>query len=233
MNIKAKTSERFVKSKLTRPYWISQLCHQEAIGLLDASPSMEGQKAKEASEACSQLVCELAKPVNKEGFSVSIIEFYGKAQIVHDSVPAVDLVKTLEPIVTSNSKESTNITAGLELAKQLCLKEKNDQQSNIRWLRPVVVLFSDGDHNKGPEPGAIASELRKHADIVTVAYGSDANEKLLRELATSPQHFYRCNDGADLRQFFASVGQTMSDSLAAGTNSTNALAHIEQKGVRQ
>ena len=76
-------------------------------------------------------------------------------------------------------------------------------------------------------PRAIGARLKKLADLVTVAFGADADEKLLRGLATSTQHFYRCRKGRELRTFLAAVGTTMTGSLKRGDNATQALAAIQ------
>jgi uncharacterized protein YegL len=220
-------NQRIVKSHLTRPRWINRSCRQHAILCRDGSPSMSGQKAKEASQACFQLVREFSSPVNKGGFWTSVIDFSGSAEVKHDSVPAVDLVQNLRPISIPLFSGGTNITAGLKLADQLSQKTPTNSDVDVFWLRPVVVLFSDGCHNTGPKPGPAAEVLRRNADIVTVAYGSDADIELLRELATSSQHHYLCKNGNDLRQFFAAVGTTMTASLASGVDATDALAHIQ------
>jgi len=189
---------------------------------------MSGQKAKDASQACFQLARELANHANKDGFWGAVIDFAGSARIKHDLVSAVDLAQNLRPISTSLFSGGTNITAGLELANQLCKKTPDNGQKDVRWLRPVVILFSDGCHNRGPKPDVISKEIHKTADVVTVAYGSDADINLLRNLATSPQHHYQCKDGSDLRQFFAAVGASMTASLASGVDATKALAQIQQ-----
>jgi len=222
------TNQRLIKSRLTRPSWISRNCRQLAILCRDASPSMSGQKAKDASQACFQLARELANHANKDSFWGAVIDFAGSARIKHDLVSAVDLAQNLRPISTSLFSGGTNITAGLELANQLCKKTPDNGQKDVRWLRPVVILFSDGCHNRGPKPDVISKEIHKTADVVTVAYGSDADINLLRNLATSPQHHYQCKDGSDLRQFFAAVGASMTASLASGVDATKALAQIQQ-----
>ena len=222
------SNQPLVRSRLTRPSWINSECRQVAIPCRDASPSMSGQKAKDASQATFQLICELAKPSNNSGFWSSVIDFAGSATIRHELMSAADLAHNLRPISTSLFSGGTNITAGLELAHQLCQKTPGEGQTDIRWLKPVVILFSDGCHNRGPKPDATAKLLRKVADVVTVAYGSDADIKLLKSLATSPQHHYQCKDGSDLRQFFAAVGASMTASLASGVDATNALAQIKQ-----
>jgi hypothetical protein len=96
-------------------------------------------------------------------------------------------------------------------------------------LRPVVLCYSDGGHNTGAHPRAVADQIKQIADLVTIAFGSDADEALLTELASSSQHFYRCNNGKELRCFLAAVGATISGTLSAGVNATNALSQMKQK----
>ena len=62
--------------------------------------------------------------------------------------------------------------------------------------------------------------------MVTVAFGSDADEAFLREIASSPAHAYRCRDGRELRKFFAAVGATLTHSIAAGVPAAGPLASI-------
>lgn len=221
-------NQPLVKSRLTRRNWMSDDFRQIAIPARDASPSMSGQKAKDASQATFQLMRELAKPSNKGAFWSSVIDFAGSATVRHKLMSASDMAHNLLPISTSLFSGGTNITAALELAHKLCQETPAEGQSNIRWLRPVVILFSDGCHNRGPKPDTAAKLLRKVADVVTVAYGSDADIKLLRSLATSPQHHYICKDGSDLRQFFSAVGASMTASLASGVNATEALGQIQR-----
>ena len=62
----------------------------------------------------------------------------------------------------------------------------------------------------------------------TVAYGGDADEDLLRRLASSPQHSFRCRDGKELRAFLATVGATLSASIPRGIDPKQALSEIKQ-----
>jgi len=188
---------------------------------------MRGNKATDASQASFGLARELDAPSNKNGFIISVTDFSGTAKTKHQLVPSHELAQKLKPISIPLLAFGTNITAGLEQAESLCRQTPADAQDGTQWLRPVVVLFSDGCHNTGPGPKPVAASLRKFADVVTVAYGDDADIELLRSLATSPQHFYKCKDGSDLRQFFAAVGSTMTASLAAGINATEALGQIQ------
>ncbi|MBN1516000.1 VWA domain-containing protein [Candidatus Sumerlaeota bacterium] len=212
-----------------RPSWISRNAKQRVVLVRDKSGSMYGKKAKCASAACRDLVAELAEPENKDGFYVSVIDFARTSEIIHDNEKATALCGKLKELSVSIFNTSTNISAGLEDAFSILMKAEADVQDNVRYLKPVVIVFTDGCHNKGPDPRVIAASLKDIADVVTVAFGHDADEELMRALASTSQHFYRCSKGSELRSFLAAVGATMTTTMAAGTNASNALAMIQQQ----
>ncbi len=121
---------------------------------------------------------------------------------------------------------STNITAGLKKGLELLTSLDNDKEA-IHYLRPVVLLFTDGGHNTGCFPYKTADKIKEIADLVTVAFGQDADTKLLKKLASTEQHFYRCDSGKDLRQFMASVGKTMTMTYADNQNTTDQLTQLQ------
>lgn len=180
-----------VPSGVRRPHWICSNVKQHVFGVRDKSPSMRGQKGKDASAASLDFVHELAQPANKDGFNVAMIDFAGSVQLVHNLTKATELDGKVTPLSPGLLNGGTNITAGLQIALDLLEAAENNQQEGVMYLRPVVICFTDGCHNTGPHPREVANQLKQKADLVTVAFGSDADEALLRELASTPQHFYR------------------------------------------
>ncbi len=220
--------QTLISGGLRRPFWINRLCNQVAILVRDRSGSMKyDQKAVDATAASCQLVEELAKPCNKNGFWLAVVDFDDSADTIHPLEKATSLAGKIQPI---QPRSETNITAGLEEALRILrsAEKVTNPTRDISFLRPVVMCFTDGCHNKGSHPRDVAEQLKSFADLVTIGYGSDADDVLLKELATSSQHFFRCRNGAELRCFLAAVGATMSGTLAAGTNATNALSEIKQ-----
>ena len=215
-----------VSGGLRRPNWICRNVKQNVVFVRDKSGSMDGQKAKDASAASLDLVAELAEPANKDGFYVGVVDFGRGSTIVHNLDKATTLNGRVSSLFANDG--STNITAGLEDALSVLEKAEQHNQEGVSFLRPVVIVFTDGCHNEGPDPQNVANRLKGVADLVTVAFGSDADETLMRSLATSPQHFYRCSTGRELRSFLAAVGATMTATMAAGTNATQALTMIQQ-----
>jgi len=212
-----------VRSGLTRPGWTKQQKVQIALLARDASSSMAGEKARDAEAASSGLVAALAAPENRDAFSVGVIDFASDVRIAAPITKARDLVNAMPALGASGH---TNITGALVEAKRLLGANAAMAGGGLPSVRPVVLLFSDGQHNVGDTPHAAAAALKAEADVVTVAFGSDADETLLIAIATSPNHFYRCRDGKELRKFFAAVGGTLSRSLANGVNAGAALATI-------
>jgi uncharacterized protein YegL len=219
-----------IQSGLKRPNWICRNVRQNVVLVRDRSGSMGGQKAQDASAASLDLVAELAQPSNKDGFAVGVVDFAATSQLVHDLTKATELNGKVAPLSVGSGLlglfGGTNITAGLEDAQRILDKAEQLGGEGAQYLRPVVSIFTDGCHNTGPGPKDVADRLKQKADLVTVAFGSDADEALLRSLASSPQHFYRCANGRELRKFLAAVGATMTATMVAGTNATQALTTI-------
>lgn len=214
-----------VRSGLRRPTWICRNVKQNVVLVRDKSGSMSGQKAKDAFEASLDLVASLSEPINKDGFNVAVVDFSSSSKIVHN----LEKATTLNGKVASLSVEDcTNITAGLEDALSILEKAEKQNQEGVAYLRPVVIVFTDGCHNEGPDPHNVANRLKGIADLVTVGFGADSDDDLMRSLASTPQHFFRCSTGRELRTFLAAVGATMTATMTAGTNATQALTTIQQ-----
>jgi uncharacterized protein YegL len=211
-----------------RPKWVCGNAKQVAVVVGDDSGSMEGRKAEDASAAMQDFVGELAQPCNKDGFFAAVVHFSSDSEVVNDLEKVTSMIGKIKPLEARGG--STNITAGLNDALRILdqAEKQNQNQDGVIYLRPVVLLFSDGEHNDGPPPQPVADQIKQKADLVTVAFGSDADEALLRSLASTPQHFYRCSSGRQLRQFLAAVGATMTATMAARTNATQALTTIRQ-----
>ena len=212
---------------LKRPAWVSSNVRQLAAVVGDGSPSMEGKKAADAEQAIRAFIQELAAPSNKDAFDVAICRFDGsRADRLVPITRASEALTDTKSLKLCSGRGGTNIACGLEEAERIV----NDRrQSEIREVDPCVLVFSDGQHNTGPRPEPVADRLKgNNVTIVTVAYGGDADEDLLRRLASSPQHSFRCKDGKELRAFLATVGATLSASIPRGIDPKQALSGIEQ-----
>jgi len=208
-------------SGLVRP--VSLRREQLAILVRDSSTSMNGAKASEADAASRALAAELARPENHGAFTIAVVDFASGVRLVHPPETADTLAPRMAPITAGGS---TNIADALAEATRIVRTAPKE----LAATRPVVLLFSDGRPNVGGDSRAAATELKALGDVVTVAFGTDADEALLRDIATSPAHAYRCRDGKELRKFFAAVGSTLSRSIAAGVPAAGALGTIGASG---
>jgi uncharacterized protein YegL len=205
-----------------RPASVGDGKRQAVVLCRDASTSMRGGKDQEASEAARRLVEELAQTFNRDAFDAAVVDFNDQAATAHRLLRTSQLLPRLSPIQTGGG--GTDIASALAAADALL---RQPMPGEGTYIRPVALLFTDGIHNTGADPRPAAASLKTIADLVTVAFGSDADETLLTELATSPSHFYRCTDGAQLRVFLAQVGMTLSTTRARGTEATRALGEIK------
>ena len=89
----------------------------------------------------------------------------------------------------------------------------------IRAGRKVAICDQVEDPKKAK--GIVKREVTR---VITA--GTLLDEGLLRALATSAGHSYRCSDGRELRRFMAAVGATMAQTRASGVNATQALSTI-------
>jgi len=218
---KTPVQEVAVTADLRRPNHICSQVKQEVIVLRDASPSMDGDKARQAQAACEEMTDTLAQPINKGGFVMAVADFNDKAYLVQDWKPAADLAGHIRPLRLSNC---TNITDALRLANELL--DTHQRDPSVKYLRPVALVFSDGCHNTGESPDNEANRLKAKADIVSVAFGDDADENLLMSIASTSQHFYRVQNGAELRNFMAAVGDTLTITMAQKRDATQALTKV-------
>lgn len=211
---------------LRRYHWVNSKTRQMALIVGDRSGSMDGQKVKDANAAIAELVAALAEPTNKDAFDIAVVTFGSGASVQMPLTKATEATAILASRAILRATDwSTDITAGLVENERIL--DTGLARAGIEQLRPVTLLFSDGCHNvSGASPEAAADRIKTRADLVTVAFGSDADEKLLRRVASTPQHFYRCTSGRELRAFLATVGQTMSRTLARGQNATQALGQL-------
>jgi Mg-chelatase subunit ChlD len=201
-------------ASLRRPVWASSRVRQRAILALDATFSMTGEKARAAHAAAVDLVRELARPENRGAFDVAVVTFDTKAAMgvaLQSAADALPLVERLDPMGLHGG--ATNLTAGLAAAERML---GSAAAGGPQEAQPVVVLMTDGGHNDGPHPRDAANRVKgRGAFLVCVAFGDDADETLLKALA-SDRGFFRCRSGAELRTFFADVAATLSASLPRG-----------------
>src|SRR2546423_175079 len=83
--------QSMVLTGVKRPTYLTSRSAQFVALARDASPSMSGQKAADATTASTELIEELAKPENKDGFTVAIVDFADDAVTISPASRAADV----------------------------------------------------------------------------------------------------------------------------------------------
>lgn len=182
---------------------------QLAIFAPDNSGSMSGTKATEASQALATCLQELADPANKDGFRVSVIPYGSSAHVAHSACEPLQALTSLD-----GSGGGTSLAPALALAQAEVANYS--VRANRRLQPPVVIVFSDGQLGDGAQAEIEAQRLKQMGcKLITIGFGSDADEAQLRRLATAPDHYAFANIG-QLKSLFATVGKTLSQQIRPG-----------------
>jgi uncharacterized protein YegL len=193
---------------------------------IDASGSMQGKKLTDVKSACIACIEELADPCNRDAFDVEINAFAGRAATILALTKATEIGAEQLALEAQELGALTNIVAALELARagvDAALARE------VRQVRPACVVLTDGLHNGGGDPVAAADALKRSADVITVAFGDDAADGLLAQIASSAELAIRVKTGAELRSFFAAVGRSASLSLAQNRSIADIIIHDENE----
>lgn len=179
---------------------------QLVIFIADNSGSMSGAKATEASQALATCLQELADPANKDGFRASVIPYGSSAYVAHSANEPLAAMTTLD-----GNGGGTSLAPALSLAEA----EVNNYspRADRRIQSPVIIVFSDGQLGDGAQAEIEAQRLKQMGcKLITIGFGSDADEAQLRRLATAPDHYAFANVGG-LKTLFAQVGKTLSQQI--------------------
>jgi len=197
--------------------------------LADNSGSMQGDKARAATEGIREMImeCQTKGPqgVERSYFKVLLVKFSNEAQID----PSCDMtpVRQIDPqtIEIRGDGGQTNITAALQLAldrlKPYMQGLQNHPEHGEHPL-PLVLLFSDGEHNVGAPPQSVAAQLKSlrldGESVVVVSAGvavgdGRPDETTLREIG-SPECYLPVTAADMLTAFISEVGSSGLSSAA-------------------
>ena len=194
---------------------------QLGIVVLDGSMSMADiekhtgmVKAEAATHAFGEVVGRMQISDMNEQFMISLVTFDDnvKCPIPPTYVNDVD-DSDLEIDLLEMHGRNTAIGDALEKARQIAedfLADEDPDGAIPRYV--VILLMSDGQNNSGADPRVIAqqikdqfTETKRHGPqlvLATAGYGDDADENLLREIASGEDNYKRVEDGEALRDFF-------------------------------
>lgn len=156
-----------VATNVKQPIWVVR----------DKSSSMTGNKIHELNLACHAFLAELADPVNKDGFLVSVIDFNHTATSVISVEPASTLV-----MPDAIAGGSTNFDAPINMVTaEIEAFRIRPNAEGWHYLRTHVLFLSDG---QAPVADKNIETLHELADVTAIAYGSDADQATLSRISS-------------------------------------------------
>ncbi|MCP4428026.1 MAG: VWA domain-containing protein, partial [Chloroflexi bacterium] len=175
----------------------------DIILAIDTSSSMSkpattgGTKLDAAKEAAAAFIDLLDFPHDQAG----IVSFANSAILEHAlSVNAGSLHNAIQTLVAAGITRMDK--AVFQSRQELTGPRHNDSSSQI------MILLTDGQPN-GTTPEAVRAEanMAKAAGIViyTIGLGSDIDTTLMRDIATSPDHYYEAPSAADLNDIYIEI----------------------------
>ncbi len=188
------------------PSGIASNVKQHIVLVRDHSTSMSGHKIAELNQASESLVMELAEPLNKDGFRISVVDFNNVASRLFLGEPAESL--SVPPAVSSGG---TNFIDAMN-ETLVTIREFDNQPNDEGWhfLRPVILFLSDG---QASVDDTLIYELQEEAEVISIAYGADADQSTLARIASNGEVEVIGTDGGALRTFLADVGKTLSQAI--------------------
>ena len=181
---------------------VSSFLNVDVCLVLDRSGSMEGQKLTDLQTAVAGFFTELELTSSLEKVALAS----------YSDASAVDQGLTTDYAVIKN--DVNNFLADGYTAIGLALYSGMSAITGANAssaATPVVVLMTDGLHNRGVEPSVPALEAEAQGIIVhTITFGADADLVRMHNIAnqTGGRH-YHADTGAELASVFRQIARTL------------------------
>lgn len=203
------------QARQTRPQLVCVLC--------DNSGSMAGEKAAAATDGVREMLmeCQSRGPSGPERsyFKLLLVRFGSDATI--DSQADLTPVRKIDPdqIEIYGDGGQTNITAALQLTLDRLrpyLQSLQEHPERTEHPLPLVLLFSDGEHNVGSPPQAVAEQVKQltlDGEQVVIAaagvsVGGDKPDEATLKAIASPECYVHIGNAQVLSRFISSVGSS-------------------------
>lgn len=187
-------------------------CEQLGLLVLDGSGSMSdpdaherGTKAEAVGKAVQELVGRLQNSTRKQDFWIALIAFANNVEIRLQPKPVTDIDVSgmgADPYIGGLTAIGDALFAAGQMVDDF-LTKKGDLPRSV-----VIMLMSDGQNMTGRDPGLVANDIKKKwssdkLNIVSVAYGTDADRETLKAIVTDQERDFCETDQAEkLRGFF-------------------------------
>ena len=204
----------------------SSQCEEKVVGrpadiilVIDHSSSMYDSAGGGASGTKMDLLKDAAKQflteVNLAQDLVGVVEFDTASNVAH---ALSDNLQSLSAAIDAIEIGSgTAIDQGIVMAHhEFTSGRARDEASHI------LVLLTDGHpgglgiFHFGPSPEQAAQEAKRDGiRIITIGLGSDADQDLLKRMASQPSDFYYAPQASDLEHVYATIAATVVESVGA------------------
>jgi len=150
---------------------------------------------------------------------VGVVTFATNAQMVMPLTPnTADVASAISRLDIPEAEEtgSTNSGAAMPLLFSEFASDRHNQDA-----RKVVVLLTDGltnDPEPDPEGFALAEVLKLKNDdinVFTIGLGEDINDVFLRQMATTPEQYFRTLSPQQVDQIYRDITAAICEEGAA------------------
>jgi uncharacterized protein YegL len=167
--------------------------------VIDRSGSMSGGELTAAKLAAKTFVDQL-KPTDQSG----LVSFGTDAKL--EQRLTYDHWRTKGAIDGLRDGGWTAMGDGIDLAQdEIDIRARSDSAH-------VMIVLSDGESNEGMDPIDAADDAKAKGTVIyTIGLGKDADEDVLKQVATSPDHYYYAPDANDLIGIYEEISEQMSN----------------------
>lgn len=174
--------------------------------LADNSGSLEGQPARDVTEAIQNWIYELQQVTRgkKEYFKFSFITFGSSADVIASGVNVNDV--DAATVIIDGGGGTTNMAEALLTARTVIA-----QNAASHHCPPFVFLYTDGHPDDANAALVAASQLKTlnlscgAPRIIALGFGT-ANDDLLRKIATSSEFYKRVANSQALMRLLPAIG---------------------------
>ena len=170
--------------------------------LFDRSNSMNEPPENPPIELAKDATISFINQLDAATDRVSLTTYQTTANL---DIPLTNDFQTVETFIDSIVAEGfTNIGDALTFAR-------NDIIANQRGVVEVMILFTDGVWNRGPDPELIAQSIKDNDSIriISVGIGPSADQLLLQNIASSADDFYYVENPSDLEATLIDIARNL------------------------
>ncbi len=184
----------------------------DIILVIDHSGSMgesagDGTSATKMSRTKDAAKTFLSK-INLGRDHVGLVEFQSAASVAHPL--SSDLQSLTDAINQFDANGGTAMDQGIVMAQRELKTARARPEAN-----QIIVLLTDGKQS-GAAPLAAAKKARDDGvRLITIGLGADADQSLLRDMASQPSDSYYAPSAGDLDRIYATIAETVLQANAA------------------